>query len=319
MWYYTEKQMKVGLNVEQVLVNAFAYVLIIAGGYGLKRFGVFQVNDFRVLAKIVLNLTLPAAVIVNFNKIALDTSLLALVAMGFVCTLVHIGAGYGLGRRHGVIAQAFNMQNFSGYNIGVFALPFILNFIGPVGVAAICLFDVGNSLLVMGGTYALASSVLHEGRRNGVWHFVKTILSSTTMVVYLIMTALSLLHVKVPAEPMVLVSKVAMANGFLAMLMIGIGFELHLARNQVARVVQALAVRVGFAVIVALGAYYVLPFALEVRQALVVLAFAPIPASATAFTAKLDGDIALSSTLNSLAILVSILIMTLLLINMHLI
>jgi predicted permease len=249
----------------------------------------------------------------------LDTSLLALVAMGFVCTLVHIGAGYGLGRRHGVIAQAFNMQNFSGYNIGVFALPFILNFIGPVGVAAICLFDVGNSLLVMGGTYALASSVLHEGRRNGVWHFVKTILSSTTMVVYLIMTALSLLHVKVPAEPMVLVSKVAMANGFLAMLMIGIGFELHLARNQVARVVQALAVRVGFAVIVALGAYYVLPFALEVRQALVVLAFAPIPASATAFTAKLDGDIALSSTLNSLAILVSILIMTLLLINMHLI
>jgi predicted permease len=89
-------------------------------------------------------------------------------------------------------------------------------------------------------------------------------------------------------------------------------------RSQVARIGQALMVRLSFAALLAVLFYYVSPFSLEVRQALVLLAFSPIPASATAFTAKLDGDIALSSTLNSLAIVMSIVTMTGLLLVMDL-
>lgn len=299
-------------------MNAMAYIVIIMVGYMLKRRGFFQVEDFRILAKIVLNITLPAAIITNFNKINLDSSLLVLVLVGFVCTLTLLAFGYLFGRSKGARVQAFNMQNFSGYNIGVFALPFILNFVGPVGVAAICLFDVGNSLLVMGGTYALAATVMYKDEKYSWVTFLKTVLSSPTMLVYLVMTTLSLFHWTLPSEVLVFTDKVAMANGFLAMLMIGIGFEVQMERSQVARIVQVLVVRLSFAVLVATLIYFVSPFSLEVRQALVLLAFAPIPASATAFTAKLEGDIALSSTLNSLAIVVSIAMMTCLLLMMDL-
>lgn len=304
--------------MEHVLVNAAAYVAIIILGYVLKRGGLFQASDFRILSKIVLNITLPAAVIANFSKLKLDLSLLSLVGVGLVCTLVLVGIGYVVGKSQGPRAQAFNMQNFSGFNIGVFALPFILNFVGPVGVAAICLFDVGNSLLVMGGTYALAATVMYKNETFSWVTFMKTVFSSTTMIVYLTMTVLSLFHWSLPGEVLVFTDKIAVANGFVAMLMIGIGFELHLERSKVARIVQALVVRLSFAALLAVLFYYVSPFSLEVRQALVLLAFSPIPASATAFTAKLDGDIALSSTLNSLAIVVSIVMMTGLLLVMDL-
>ena len=310
--------LKDGSGMTHVLVNAAAYVSIIIVGYFLKRIGFFQASDFRMLSKIVLNITLPAAVIANFSKLKLDMSLLSLVGVGLICTLILVGIGYVVGKSQGPRAQAFNMQNFSGFNIGVFALPFILNFVGPVGVAAICLFDVGNSLLVMGGTYALAATVMHKEGKFSWLTFTKTVLSSTTMIVYLVMTTLSLLHVTLPSEVLVFTDKVAVANGFLAMLMIGIGFELHMERSQIARIVQALVVRLSFATVLAVLFYYVSPFSLEVRQALTLLAFAPIPASATAFTAKLDGDIALSSTLNSLAIVVSIVMMTGLLLVMDL-
>lgn len=310
--------LKDGCEMEHVLVNAAAYVAIIILGYVLKRGGLFQASDFRILSKIVLNITLPAAVIANFSKLKLDLSLLSLVGVGLVCTLVLVGIGYVVGKSQGPRAQAFNMQNFSGFNIGVFALPFILNFVGPVGVAAICLFDVGNSLLVMGGTYALAATVMYKNETFSWVTFMKTVFSSTTMIVYLTMTVLSLFHWSLPGEVLVFTDKIAVANGFVAMLMIGIGFELHLERSKVARIVQALVVRLSFAALLAVLFYYVSPFSLEVRQALVLLAFSPIPASATAFTAKLDGDIALSSTLNSLAIVVSIVMMTGLLLVMDL-
>ncbi|MED4406270.1 hypothetical protein [Heyndrickxia coagulans] len=43
---------------------------------------------------------------------------------------------------------------------------------------------------------------------------------------------------------------------------------------------------------------------------LVIIAFAPISAVCTAFTQKCGGNVAMSSTLNSLSILISIVLMT---------
>lgn len=54
--------------------------------------------------------------------------------------------------------QAFNIINFSGYNIGCFTLPFIQSFIGPAGVVATCLFDAGNSVMCTGATYSIAKA-----------------------------------------------------------------------------------------------------------------------------------------------------------------
>ena len=56
-----------------------------------------------------------------------------------------------------------------------------------------------------------------------------------------------------------------------------------------------------------------LPFALEVRQALVILAFSPIGSAAPAFTAELKEDAGLASAVNSICILCSIVIMVVLL------
>ncbi|MGN1193379.1 MAG: hypothetical protein ACI4S0_11995 [Dorea sp.] len=47
-------------------------------------------------------------------------------------------------------------------------------------------------------------------------------------------------------------------------------------------------------------------FQLEVRQALAILAFSPIASAAPAFTADMDGDVGLSSAVNSFSIVCSI-------------
>jgi predicted permease len=104
------------------------------------------------------------------------------------------------------------------------------------------------------------------------------------------------------------------ANSFMAMFMIGVGFKLALGdRGQMGKVLRILSVRYGVGAVLALIFYFVLPFQLEVRQALVILAFSPIGSAVPPFTAELDGDVGLSSAINSLAIVISICIYVVLL------
>ena len=52
--------------MNDILYRAAAYLLIIALGVFLKKVGFLHEQDFRTLAKILLNITLPCAIIYSF-------------------------------------------------------------------------------------------------------------------------------------------------------------------------------------------------------------------------------------------------------------
>ena len=53
--------------MNDILYRAAAYLLIIALGVFLKKVGFFHEQDFRTLAKILLNITLPCAIIYSYD------------------------------------------------------------------------------------------------------------------------------------------------------------------------------------------------------------------------------------------------------------
>ena len=73
------------------------------------------------------------------------------------------------------------------------------------------------------------------------------------------------------------------------------------------------AIRYGLAAVLALAFYFLLPFDLAIRQALVILVFSPIGMAAPGFTGELKGNVGLSSAMNSLSIVISIVIIVTLL------
>ena len=102
-------------------------------------------------------------------------------------------------------------------------------------------------------------------------------------------------------------------NAFLAMFMIGVGFKLGGDRSQIGQIVRILAIRYSVATVLALLFWFVLPFSAEIRMPLVILAFSPIGSAVPPFTAELKGDVGLSSAINSMAIIISIVIIVALL------
>ena len=69
--------------MEQVLTKALAFVAVIALGYFLKKRGFFKPHDYELIAKIVLNITLPCAVITSFASFKMDYTLFILTLIGF--------------------------------------------------------------------------------------------------------------------------------------------------------------------------------------------------------------------------------------------
>lgn len=81
-------------------------------------------------------------------------------------------------------------------------------------------------------------------------------------------------------------------------------------KDKLAKLGKILAVRYGAGILLAVMAYELLPFSLEVRQAMALVSLGPISAVAPAFTGKLKGDVEMSSAINSLSIIISIVLLT---------
>ncbi len=295
-----------------ILIRAGSFVAIIVLGYALKKIGFFKQEDVTILSRITIRITLPAAIVMNFAGKDIDPALLSLGLLGLGGGAIYIALGFFLNRNSSKEQQAFEMLNLPGYNIGTFVLPFAQSFLGPMGVIATSLFDTGNSVVCLGGAYSLAAMV-KEGRGFSFRRIGKALLTSVPFMTYVILFTMNVTRIPIPKPVLSFAEIVAGANAFMAMLMIGVGFRLECSRSQLGRIAKLLFLRYGVAAVLASVYYFVLPLDVEVRQALVILAFSPIGSAVPGFTNELKGDVGLSSALNSITILISIVIIVTLL------
>ncbi|MEE1036921.1 MAG: AEC family transporter [Oscillospiraceae bacterium] len=299
----------------EILIRAGCYVAIIALGYVLRRKGFFGPEAFGVISGIVIKITLPAAIISSSAGKPIDASMLTISLLGLGGGVAYMLLAALVHRKQGKEQRAFGVLNTPGYNIGTFALPFTQSFLGPVGVLTTSLFDVGNSFICLGGAFGVARAV-KEGAGFDLKRILTAPLRSIPFLTHLTMVTLNLLALDVPGPVLSMAEIVGNANAFLAMLMIGVGFNLSGEKGQTGAIARVLVVRYSFAAALALACWFLLPFDLEVRQTLVILAFSPIGSAVPVFTAELNGDVGLSSAINSISILCSIGIIVTLLVVM---
>lgn len=290
----------------EVLGRAGCFVAIIILGYVLRKKEFFKEGDFHVLSKIVLKITLPAAIVSSFAGKEINPSMLFISLIGLGGGVIYMLLAYVLNWRGGKKQQSFAILNTAGYNIGNFTMPFVQSFLGSTGVIVTSLFDVGNAFSCLGGAFSVASAVKGQSSGLTVKLLFKSLTKSLAFDCYIIMLVLSLAHIQLPNVVFSFTEIIGNANAFTAMLMIGVGFKLSGSRDQLGMIVRILTVRYGVAIVLALGCYFLLPVPLEIRQPLVILLFSPIASAAPAFTAELGEDVGLASAVNSISIICSI-------------
>ena len=292
--------------MNDILYRAAAYLLIIALGVFLKKVGFFHEQDFRTLAKILLNITLPCAIIYSFSKVDFQISLLTVTGLSLFVGILMMNI-------------PFDILNLSGYNIGNFCLPFAQSFLEPLSLLGITLFDMGNAFYCNGGAKAVAEVFKNSIHRmpgtetdtktqlkNSLKTMGRALSRSTPFLVYFGMLIVLILGIPIPRLVLSVTQIGSNANAFTAMLMIGVGFKLNIKKDGISHVIRILFTRYAVTISFAAIAFFYLPFPLQIRQALVLAFLSPIASACPAYTDALGEDYELSSTINSISMLISI-------------
>ncbi len=289
-----------------ILLKSASFICLIALGYFLKRKGLFGKTDYKILSKIILNITLPCATVVSFAKYPPDTSLLLVVFLGFAMNCLMLVIAYFASKGYDRPSRAVWLNCVTGYNIGTFALPFVQTFLSPAALVGTCLFNTGNALMCNGTTYAISRNIMDGTKGLNLKSIGKTLLRSVPFLTQFSLLVICICGVKIPKEAVTFVTPAANANPFLAMFMIGLMFDLHIEKSRIKEISGILVIRYAVAFAAAAAFYFLLPLELPIRQALAITVLAPVGTVSTALAVKAGGDPAMAASANSISILISI-------------
>ena len=298
--------------MEAIFVKAIGFILVIIIGFVLKQIKILDKRDGQTIATIIMNVTLPCALLCNGNGVTINAAMLMVLAIGLSSNIIMLVISYFLSKKEGALNQGYYMLNCSGYNIGNFAMPFVQTFFPGMGVAYLCMFDVGNSIMCLGGTYALAGSVASSGSKLTLKNLVKKLFSSIPFDVYILIFILAVFHVQLPDHIISIASFIGAGNGFLAMFMIGLLLEVKINPMEMKMVVKTLFIRLFFGMILMLAVYFALPLPLLAKKIAVLAMAAPITTVAAVFSRNIGYRKDAPAIASSLSIIISIFMLTVL-------
>ena len=292
--------------MSNVLTQTIVYVILLFAGYGFKKAGIFKVEDTDFLKKVILYLTMPAMAVNGLKDLELQPSFLWCFLVGFGTSTILMLVGMAATRKKSPEEKVMYLFNFNTYNIGNFAIPFLTGLLSTDGFAALCLFDIGVAIYLYGIDYSLAEAVKGGKSRFSLKFLLKKIFTSPITDMYLLMILLAALHLRLPEPVLKLASVMGNANAFLAMLSIGILFELNLDKKNLWDMVKFFALRYVTIVIIMIAVILFIPFSPDIRQAICVLLMAPVASIAPLLTQNAGGDGAKAAQVNSVSILLGI-------------
>ena len=136
--------------------NSGVYLAVLAGGYLLKRAGLFRVQDARFLSAVIMNITLPAAIVKGFAGVELSGVLLLTFVFSFLVSLTLVCTGAVLSRGRPAVERGTTILNTNTFNCGNFAIPFLSGVVSSESFAAMCMFDVGAAIFTYADEFSVA-------------------------------------------------------------------------------------------------------------------------------------------------------------------
>lgn len=259
----------------EIILQSISLFFMIFLGFVMKRVGILKKADGTMLARIIMNVTLPAVIIVNFMDLKINKSLLLFTVVALVWFVVQLVSTYFYSRKKDKLSKALFMYGASGFNIGNFTLPFVQS-VAPLGIPLISMFDVGNNLLLSGGNKIIIDQVIGHSTKIKLKQIVLQLAKSVPFTCYLVMFLFRYYAIDLPDFVMTLTKPVASSNIFLSMFMIGLYLEFRLPKDSIKEVIAVLCLRygIGFSVI---GLLFFLPLDDLTKSMLSLLALTPIP------------------------------------------
>lgn len=321
---------------------------VIAVGYAIKRSGIVSVSEGNVLARIVMNVTLPALILHTLPGAELSLELLALPLFAILESLLVWLLAWLMLRREAPRRAGILIMCSLGFNNGLFAFPIVEGIWGLDAVKLLAIFDVGNALVLLGLNYAIAGYYSAKAAGPAVPHgatedateaaakaapqtaaqtagqgapgaavadaaavaaVLKSLATSIPLIAFALGLVLNVSGAVLPAALDRVIGILAEANSGLVLLVLGIYQSFHPRDWDGKALAKVFLLRYGVGIVTGLALFFTLPMAELTRQVLLVAFVLPVGMSVIPFSVRFGLNTKIATTLVNTTILVSFVLM----------
>lgn len=291
----------------------FLYIiLIIALGYFLKRLNILQEKDGETISKIIFKITLPSLVLVTFDSVKIEITLMLLPIFVILYSILISIFGLILFRNEERELKGSFLILSSGFNVGLFAFPLVYIIWGTNGITYFSMFDVGTSVITFGMAYILGSYFSKDGLTLRPLEIVKRLSKSIPLMTYLIASLLNFCQIKLPGFIIEVASTVSQANVPLSLLLLGIYLQFKFDKKLIKPVLKFLSFRYSFALLFGLLLFWLLPYEAMFRYTILIGFLLPAAAAAVPFAVEFkysSESVRLMATITNITMIISMVIL----------
>lgn len=287
-------------------------LLIIGLGYLLRKVGLVTRDHGTTIAKLVLNVTLPALVLETVPQVELSLSLVFLPLLAILHGAIAFFIVQLLFHKRPPLERGMITIVSMGFNNGLFAFPIVQEMWGTEAIKLLAIFDVGNGLILLGANYVVASYFSQGGymRLGATLKVVaKALGTSVPLITFAVALLLNLAGVNLPGPVDRAVGIVASANGALALLVLGIFQSLTIRKEDLPLIFKVLGLRYLIGILFTLGAVAYLGTTPLFRQVLGIVFILPIGMTVIPYSVTFGLNTRLTTTMVNLTIVVSFVLM----------
>lgn len=232
------------MNQIVILQKIAISILIIFIGYAVKKMKFLPDETGKVLNNFIIYITLPANIAKVFLTTKVNTNLFVLTFSGFALGVITFVIGFLFFKNADLKRETKGtlMVSLCGYNIGLFAFPFIQQIYGNDGLLHIAMYDMGNSFIVFGLAYIVAFAFSEDDKLN-IKKIFKKILYFVPFDTYIISFILNMAGIKFPSLIIDLAEQISLPNTTLALFVIGYFLDFNLDRDEVFSLFKGLIIR----------------------------------------------------------------------------
>ena len=230
------------------VAQSLPIISLVVVGFMLKQAGFIHPGDGQVIARLIVNTTLPAVIFLSVARANVTPERLAVLALcGIVISLgLRAAAGWCVSRLKlerrvaGVVILAAMV-----INVGFFLFPIFQTVYGQEGISRLAAFDLGNSLIANSYGYYLAGCY---GNKTpcGFRHSLKRVLALPVLWAGFAGLAVNLSGAQLPSFVLKLLEPLGAANTPLAMLTLGSFLQLRYPNWKPMALTVALRMGLGF-------------------------------------------------------------------------
>lgn len=280
-------------------------MLIIILGYLCKRLNVVKEKDGEGLARIVINITLPCLIITTFSTLKIEPSLVKLTLINMVYGIFITGIGLYVFRKKKRKAKGILLMLLPAFNIGLFAYPLVQAIWGHEGVKYFGMFDVGNSFIIFGLCYIIASYFSGEGENVDIKEIIGKVFKSIPLGTYIIAVIINVLGLHFPKIFIDFCSSISKANMPMSLLLLGIYLSFNFDLSRFKDIASVLALRYVIGFTVGMLFFIFSPFDKMSKYTLLIGFILPIASAIIPFSIEFNYDQKLIGILSNMTILIS--------------